>query len=328
MMWMRNMRAPRELQILPAILLVSLVFAAMNLNFLRVGNLSTVLIGIAFIGIVAIGQTIVVITGNFDLSVGGTAALTAVVGADLMAKAVPIPLAVLGMIAVGLAVGLLNGLVTIVGVPSFIVTVATLYITGGLALFITGGQPIYPLPAELTELGAARPLGVSVPFLFLLVLAVATTLFLVFTRSGRRLYAIGGAPEVAKVIGVEPHRAILGAFMFCSLTAVAAGFLQMAALNSASYTIGNGWELLSVAAVVIGGASIFGGSGSTVGTVLGTLLLGLTTNGLFGLGVPANWQTLAVGTIMITAVSVDLVRRSSARSPGPLPVRAKERASG
>jgi ribose/xylose/arabinose/galactoside ABC-type transport system permease subunit len=235
--------------------------------------------------------------------------LTAVVGAELMARSVPIPIAIAAMVGTGVVVGLVNGLVTILGIPSFIVTIATLYMTGGIALFITGGQPVYPLPPEIAALGSARPLGLSLPFLFLLVLVAAVTCYLHFTRSGRRLYAVGGAPDVARLIGLSPRRAVLGSFVFCSLTAAAAGLFQMAALNSASNTIGSGWELSSVAAVVIGGASIFGGSGSPVGTVLGALLLGLVSNGLVSAGVPANWQTLAVGAIMIAAVSLDLVRR-------------------
>ncbi|CAN5345215.1 ABC transporter permease [soil metagenome] len=311
----KSFRLPRELALVPAIVLVIAAFAIINPNFIRIQNLNTVLIGLAFIGIVAVGQTIVVITGNFDLSVGSTAALTAVVGAELMSAGVPIPLAILAMFATGVLVGLVNGLVTILGVPSFIVTIATLYVTGGIALFITGGQPVYPLPPELTAVGSARPMGVSIPFLFLLLLVIAVTCYLQYTRSGRRLYAVGGAPDVAKLIGLSPRRVVLGAFIFCSLTAATAGLFQMAALNSASNTIGSGWELSSIAAVVIGGASIFGGSGSPIGTVLGALLLGLVSNGLVAAGVPANWQTLAVGAIMIAAVSVDLVRRRGSGLP-------------
>jgi ribose transport system permease protein len=309
MKMLSSLRLPRELTLLPAVLIAIAIFTAINPNFIRVQNLSTVLIGLAFIGIVAVGQTIVVITGNFDLSVGSTAALSAVVGAQLMTVQVPIPVAVLAMLATGTTVGLVNGVITNLGVPSFIVTIGTLYVTGGVALFLTGGQPVFPLPPEITAMGSARPLGVSVPLLFLVVLVILVTLVLRFTRPGRNLYAVGGSPEVARLIGLSPSRTVLRAFVFCGLTASMAGLFQMAALNSASNTIGTGWELLSIAAVVIGGASIFGGTGSPIGTIVGALLLGLVSNGLVSAGVPANWQTLAVGTIMIAAVSVDLIRR-------------------
>lgn len=302
-------KIPQGVELVIPLVVAMVIFAIINPNFLRLANLSTVLMGIAFVGIVAIGQTVVVITGNFDLSVGATAALSAVIGAKLMVAGLPIPVAILVLFVVGIVVGLINGLFTIIGVPSFIVTIATLYMASGVTLFMTGGQPVYPLPVEVTSFGTARPLGFSVSFLALIVLLVAVTLFLRFTRTGRYAYAAGGAPEVAKLVGVSVPRVVFGAFVFSGITASFAGLLQMSALASASTTIGDGWELASVAAVIIGGASIFGGSGNPVGTIFGVLLLGLVSNGLVSVGVPANWQTLATGAIMIMAVSVDIVRR-------------------
>lgn len=314
-------RFPQGVELVIPILFAVIIFALINPNFLRPANLSTVLTGIAFVGIVAIGQTVVVITGNFDLSVGATAALSAVIGAKLMIAGVPVPVAVLALLGVGVVVGLINGLFTIIGVPSFIVTIATLYMAGGMALFITGGKPVYPIPADVTALGTSHYLGLSVPFLALLVLLVAVTLFLRTTRTGRYTYAAGGAPDVARLIGLSPRKIVLASFVFCGATAAFAGLLQMATLASASNTIGAAWELSSVAAVVIGGASIFGGTGTPVGTIVGVLLLRLVSNGLVTAGVTANWQTLAIGAIMIAAVSVDIVRRRTQvlrrRTPSP-----------
>lgn len=305
----RTWSPPRGLELLIPILAAIGIFAALNPNFLRPANLATILIGMAFVGIVAIGQTVVIISGNFDLSIGMTAGLCAIAGAELMSMGVPTPIALLVLVGVGVVVGLVNAFFTNLGLPSFIVTIGMLFIVQGIALFITGGQPIYPLPEELTALGRARPLGVSVPFIVMIVLLIATSLVLRYSRTGLNVYAVGGSPEVSSLLGVRPRRVVTGAFVFSGLTAALAGLLQMASLNSASNQIGVGWELTSVAAVVIGGASIFGGTGNPLGTLLGAFLLGLVSNGLVSIGVSPNWQTLAVGTIMIVAVSVDIVRR-------------------
>jgi ribose transport system permease protein len=309
-----SLRIPEGAELVPVLILAAVVFALLNPAFLKPANIVTILASMAFVGIIAIGQTVVVIGGNIDLSVGSVAALCAVIGAKLMVAEVPLAASVALALAAGVGVGLLNAYLTVIGIPAFIVTIGTLYMAGGLAVFITKGQPVFPLPPVVTQIGLAKVGPFSTPFLIMLALFFVVGGVLRFTRSGRCVYAVGGDAVVANLAGINSKRVVIGTFAFCGLTAGLAGLLQMAALAAASNTIGAGWELTSVAAVVIGGTSIFGGRGTMLGTFLGLLLLGVVTNGLISSGVEPNWQTLAVGAIMISAIGFDVLRRKIRRN--------------
>lgn len=305
----RSLRLPEGAELVPVILIAIVIFAALNSAFLKPANLLTILASMAFVGIIAVGQTVVIISGNIDLSVGAVAALCAVIGAKLMVAGAPIAVAVIAALGVGAVVGLFNATLTVLGIPSFIVTIGTLYMAGGLAVFITKGQPVFPLPPQVTEIGVAKVGPFTMPFLIMTAILVVVGLVLRLTRPGRCVYAVGGDAAVARLAGISPRRVVGVSFALCGVTAALAGLLQMAALASASNTIGAGWELTSIAAVVIGGTSIFGGRGTILGTFLGLLLLGIITNGLVSAGVEPNWQTLAVGAIMIAAIGFDFLRR-------------------
>jgi ribose transport system permease protein len=305
----RRFRLPEGAELVPVLLVACVIFAFLNPAFLKPANLLTILASMAFVGIIAIGQSVVVIGGNIDLSVGSVAALCAVIGAKLMVADFPLLVSVAIALTVGVLVGLFNAYLTALGIPAFIVTIGTLYMAGGLAVFITKGQPVFPLPKIVTEIGLAKVGPFSTPFLVMLALFIVVGWVLRSTRPGRCVYAVGGDAVVANLAGINSKRVIYGTFAFCGFTAALAGLLQMSALASASNTIGAGWELTSVAAVVIGGTSIFGGRGTMLGTFLGLLLLGVVTNGLISAGVEPNWQTLAVGAIMIAAIGFDLIRR-------------------
>ncbi|HAN70778.1 MAG TPA: ABC transporter permease [Actinobacteria bacterium] len=308
---------PEGAELIPFILILGVVFALLNPAFLKTANLLAILASMTFVGVIAIGQTVVIISGGIDLSVGAVAALCAVTSAKMMVSDIPLPICIAVAFAVGVGVGMINGTLTVIGIPSFIVTVGTLYMAGGLAVFITKGQPVFPLPPFVTDLGLAKVGLLTAPFVLMLVLLVVTGFVLRFTRAGRRVYAVGGDAAVAALAGISTRRVLVGAFAFCGFTAGLAGVLQMGALASASNTIGAGWELTSIAAVVIGGTSIFGGRGTVLGTLLGLLLLGIMTNGLVSAGVEPNWQTLAVGAIMIAAIGFDFLRRRVRRVRAP-----------
>ena len=304
-----SLRLPEGTELIPFIVLSIVIFAAINPAFVKPANLLTILSSLAFVGVIAVGQTVVIIGGQIDLSVGANAALSAVVSAKLMVAGVPIVLSLLAGVGVGIVVGLANGLLSMTGIPSFIVTIGTLYIVGGVAVFVTHGQPIFPLPPAITAFGTAKVGPFTASFLAMIALFLVVDSFLRFARAGRSVYAVGGDAAVARLAGISSHAVTLATFAFCGLTAALAGLLQMAALESASNTIGSGWELASIAAVVIGGTSIFGGKGTVFGTLLGLLLLGVVTNGLVSARVQPNWQTLAVGAIMISAIGLDFLRR-------------------
>ncbi len=287
------------------------VFTVVNPLFLGAGSVRALLISMAVLGIVAVGQTLLIICGEFDLSVGAVAGLSAVVSAQLMVLADWSPAAgIVAGLAVGALIGAINGAVVLrLGVPSFIATIGMLYIGRGLATYLSGGAPVGPLPEAVGAFGNARPLGLTWAFGLFCVLAVLGEFVLLRTVYGRNLYAIGGNEEVARLVGINTAAVKLSCFVLVGFLAALAGILQASQVALAQHTTGSGWELLVVAAVVIGGTSLFGGAGTVVGTCLGLLLLQVVTFGLLSSGVQLHWQTFAVGVIMIIAVAYDLLRR-------------------
>lgn len=298
-------------QLVWPLVLSVVAFASLEPQFLLPANLLNILAGTAFVGVIAVGQTIVVLSGELDLSVGATASLAAVVGATLMVDhGVPAVVGVLAVLGVGVLVGVVNSVLSgPLRIPSFIATIAMLYVVRGLATFITSGQPVGPVPDVVQGFGSSALLGLSVPFLVFAVVVVAGEFGTRYTVPGRWLYAVGDDEEVARLVGINARGVKTAAFIICGVTAALAGLLQMASLATATDSIGIGWELIAVAAVVIGGTSIFGGEGTVVGTALGMLLLTTVTNGLVTVGVESNWQTLAVGAIMILAIASDFIRK-------------------
>jgi ribose transport system permease protein len=293
------------------IVLVTVFFLAQH-AFLSTSNMRSILTAVSYLGIIAVGQTILLVCGEFDLSVGSVAGLSAIVAADAMTRfALPIPLAILLGILVGAAIGLINGLVVVrLKIPAFIQTLGMLFIAHGLTQVITNGAPIYPLPDGITEFGQAEVIaGLGWSFIFFAVLALLGDAFLRFTAPGRNCYAVGGNDQVARLVGINVGRYKVSAFILTGALAAAAGIFVMANLGSGSTAIGTGWELLVIAGVVVGGVSLFGGVGTVIGGVTGILLLQVVQSGLVVVGVSPNWQTVAVGLIMVAAVGIDVARR-------------------
>lgn len=328
--------AVSEVGVIAALVVLVVVFTSLNDAFISAANLRAMLAAVSFVGIIAVGQTMLLVCGEFDLSVGSNAGLSAIVSAWLMTRPEwPVPLALAAGIGTGVFIGLVNGIVVVkFKIPAFIATLGMLYTAQGLNTVITNGNPIYPLPADVGKIGESTfgfKLGWSV--LVMILLLVVGDLVLRRTSLGRNLYATGGNREVAELVGINTERYRLSCFMLTGGLAGLAGLMVMATLNSGSTSIGQGWELSVIAGVVVGGVSLFGGVGTVLAGLIGMLLLQVVQSGLVVVGVSANWQTVAVGVIMILAVGMDILRRrisvgrsvttiaaelSSANSPTPI----------
>lgn len=321
---LRRLITNSEAGVIAATLLITLVFFISQPAFLSESNVRSILTAVSYLGIIAVGQTILLVCGEFDLSVGSVAGLSAIVAADAVTRfQVPVPLGLLLGVAIGAALGLVNGLVVVrLRIPAFIQTLGMLFIANGLTQVITNGAPIYPLPKAITDLGQATVVaGLGWSFIFFVSLVVIGDVFLRRTVPGRNCYAVGGNEQVARLVGISVGRYKILAFVTTGALAACAGIFVMANLGSATTAIGSGWELLVIAGVVVGGVSLFGGIGTVVGGAIGILLLQIVQSGLVVVGVSPNWQTVAVGLIMVIAVGLDVARRrlvisEAASAPG------------
>jgi ribose transport system permease protein len=293
-----------------------ILFYSINPHFLNPRNVAAMARALSFVGVIAIGQVFLMISGEFDLSVGSTAGLAAIVCSYLMVNmGWGITPAILGGLAAGALVGFANAFITLVmGVPAFITTLGMLYIARGLNYLLSKGYTIYPLPDSLKVFGTAQPWGISWSFFIFIGLALIADQFLRRTVHGRKRYAVGGNPEVANLAGISVKWIKTIGFVLTGMCAAFAGMLLMARLVTGQPTIGLGWELNVIAAVVIGGTSLWGGSGTILGAVLGLMIMQAVTNGLIVINVDPYWQTVAIGLIMIIAVYVDLLRRKAKTS--------------
>jgi ribose/xylose/arabinose/galactoside ABC-type transport system permease subunit len=316
-----------EVGVIAALLILVAFFYLIQPAFLSERNVRAILQVVSFVGIIAIGQTMLLVCGEFDLSVGSVAGLSAVVSAKLMtALGLPVPIAVLGGLATGAFIGLINGLVVVrFRIPAFIQTLGMLFIGQGLIQVVTNGAPVYPLPASVSDIGMQTLIfGLGWSFVFFVVAAVIADFVLRRTVLGRNMYATGGNPEVARLVGIDTDLYKIGAFIAIGLLAAIAGIFVMADLASGTTSIGSGWELTVIAGVVVGGVSLFGGAGTMAGGIVGVLLLQVVSSGLVVIGVSSNWQQIAVGVIMVLAVGLDVARRryftvgAGAKSTGEL----------
>ncbi|MEV5573750.1 substrate-binding domain-containing protein [Spirillospora sp. NPDC052269] len=291
-----------------------IVLALMSSDFLTVTNLLNVGVQAAVTAILAFGVTFVIVTGGIDLSVGAVAALSAVVLAWTATNhGVPWPIALVLAVLVGIAAGLVNGLLITYGqLPPFIATLAMLGVARGLALVISDGSPI-PLPGAVTHLGDTIGKYLPVPVLVMLAMGGITALVLARTYSGRAMYAIGGNEEAARLSGIRVDRQKLATYALSGAFAAVAGVVLASRLASAQPQAANGYELDAIAAVVIGGASLAGGKGRAFGTLVGALILAVLRNGLNLLSVSAFWQQVVIGVVIALAVLLDTVRRKGLR---------------
>ena len=286
--------------------------------FLTERNLGNIFRQNSFYAMLALGQFIVIVTAGIDLSVGSTMALAAMTTAVLADAGTFWPLIFIAPFLVGIAVGAVNGLgLTKLHMPHpFIMTLGMLFIVRGITNLISGGVPISGLPDEVRFLGAENIPGTSIPVSLIAVIVtyLVVWLFLQHGRQGRHIFAIGGNPQAAKVSGVPVERTLVLAYALCGLLAGFAGLLLAGRTNSGFPAAGTGDELYAIAAVIIGGASFFGGRGTVLGVFAGVLVIGMLRNLLNLNQVPSFWQQVAIGVVIIGVVAFDVFRRRVAAS--------------
>lgn len=281
-------------------------------------NVRNILLQSSSRGIASLGQTVVILAGGFDISVGGTALLGATLGASLLTPIEylniaggPIPLGagILVMLALGLAVGAFNGFfIARLGVNTVIITLAMWMMTTGIAYRICVGKALYDLPSSLAFIGQGYIAGVPVAVIVFGGVAVAIYFALYHTTWGRSVYAVGGNPISAWLSGINVPNVKFTTFVLCGFLAVVAAIVTMSRSLSVSMVSNSGLEIDTIAACFIGGISMGGGRGTVIGAVLGVIILGVINNGMNVIGVDATFQDLAKGAIIVAAVTIDVMR--------------------
>ncbi|KMS78263.1 transporter [Streptomyces leeuwenhoekii] len=301
---------------LTALVVLVIAMSALSGDFLTADNLLNVGVQAAVTAILAFGVTFVIVSAGIDLSVGSVAALSATVLAWSATEAgVPVALAVVLAVVTGVGCGLVNGFLVSYGkLPPFIATLAMLSVGRGLSLVISQGSPI-AFPDSVSHLGDTLGGWLPVPVLVMVVMELITALVLGRTYIGRSMYAIGGNEEAARLSGLRVKRQKLAIYALSGLFAAAAGIVLAARLSSAQPQAAQGYELDAIAAVVIGGASLAGGTGKASGTLIGALILAVLRNGLNLLSVSAFWQQVVIGVVIALAVLLDTVRRKAGATP-------------
>jgi ribose transport system permease protein len=303
----------RETGIVIALILMVVVLSIAAPEFRTTDNLLNNARNFSYVGIVVIGQAMVMITGGIDLSVGSVWGVSAVTTAALMAAGWPTILACAAGLGVAALFGLFNGLcVTKLRMPPFVPTLATMAIGRALALVITRGHSINdfrPFGDPFYELGGGDTFGLPNPFLIFLVLTVVAWLVLNRTVFGRQLYAIGGNEKAARLSGLEVDRVKISVYVIASVLAGLAGIIEVSYLSSAIANQGLGKELNVIAAAVIGGTALTGGEGTVFGIFVGTVILEVLRNGLVLIGTDSYWQGIFVGSVIIIAVFIDQLRK-------------------
>lgn len=296
------------------LIVMCLVLALATNTFFTVRNFLNVLDQITVLGVMAIGMTLVILIGGIDLSVGSVLALSMMVMGYLsnelgLAMAIAVPAAILVATLCGLISGLL---ITKAGLPPFIATLAMMSVARGVASIITDGQQIVGFPDWFTDLAIIRHFGfLSATVAVMLVITAIAWIFLRYRATGRNLYAIGGSPEVARLAGIRVPATVNGVYATCGALAGLAGVILSARLDSAQPSSGLGYELDTIAAVVIGGTSLSGGIGGMGGTVVGVLIIGFLRNGLNLLRVSPFIQQVVIGVVIALAVAGDSWRKRS-----------------
>jgi len=320
-----------------ALVLLGAFLSIASPHFLKVDNMANITRQSAITAILAVGQTMVILTGGIDLSVGAVAAISASAAAVLMTQRLAIlglvigplnfELGLLVALAVGALCGLANGLIITRGrIPDFIATLGTLTIFQGVALIITGGLPVPShitatelkgyLPPQMIWMGAGEVLGIPVPGMIAVVIVVLGWLLLRYFALGRAVFAVGGNREAARVSGINIDKTKIAVYFLSGLIAAIAGFVLAGRMNSSNALMAGEENLRSIAAVVIGGTNLFGGEGGVFGSMIGALIMGELGNGLNLLNVSAFWQRIVQGLVIILVVVFDQWRRRRLTAAG------------
>lgn len=281
-----------------------LVFSLLTKTFYQPSNLIDIMLQSSINAVIAVGMTLVIMTKGIDLSVGSIVGLSSMVAAHVLPQGLLVGVG--AALVVGLFCGAINGiLIAKLKLPDFIVTLGTLSVYRGAALIYTDGQPIYGLSKEFRAIFAGHVLDIPTPVILALVIAALAFLLVRFTALGEQIIAVGGNEEAAKLSGVNIERVKITVYMVSGVLSSLAGFVLIARIGAAEPIGGNGFELQAIGSAVIGGASLFGGIGNPLGSLIGALTLGGLQNGLTLMNIPSFWQYVASGVVVILAVFAD-----------------------
>ena len=304
----------RESGVVGALVILCLLLTIATPKFLTTYNLGIVIRQIAFVGMVALGQTLVLLTGGIDLSVGYIAGLCSILGSMLMVKTGIDPY-VCALIAalIGAGCGFLNGaLIAYLKFNPFIATLAMGEVFAGLVLVITEGYPVTGIPASFAFLGQGQIAGIPVPAIITVLVAVILSFMLSRTPHGRYIYAVGGNESAAHLAGISIKGVKLSVYMLSGFLSALAGIMFVSRASAGQPTVGPSWQLPSITAAILGGTSLVGGEGTMFGTVIGATLMGVLSNGIVLMDVSSYWERVIIGIVVIAAVLVDILRAKKA----------------
>lgn len=294
------------------LILMCIVLAIASDKFLTVRNLMSIVKQISIQSIVAIGMTMIIISGNIDLSVGSLVALCSVVGAMMMNKGVPAVVAIVASLVIGALAGFITGGVTAkLKLHSFLVTLALMTAFRGLAQTLTNGRPVAGLPSSFGKIASANIGPVPILVIYMIVLYAIFMYMMKYTAFGRSIYAVGSNQESARLSGINIDMVKTMVFVISGALCGLAGVLLTAKVRSGDPTCANGWEMDTIAGAIIGGTDMMGGEGKLGGTIIGLLFVGILANGMVLLGVSAYMQSVIKGLVIFLAVIINSVQKRS-----------------
>ena len=307
----KQFKENQNLGTIVALIILIVFVSVLNPAFLQVNNLLNLMRQLIINGFIALGMTFVILTGGIDLSVGSTLALTSAIFAVLLQGGMPTILAILIALGLGLILGLVNGILITKGkLAPFIVTLATMTIFRGLTLVYMDGRPIAGPKDDFAFQFLGKGQFFGIPFQVILFIIAYLILWILLTKTsyGRKIYAVGGNEKASFISGIKIDKVKILVYVISALMAVLSGLVLTSRLNSAQPTAGSAYEMDAIAAVVLGGTSMTGGSGSLTGTLIGILILGVLNNGLNLLGVSSFYQQIVKGVVILIAVLIDRKR--------------------
>lgn len=307
---MKNtMKYMSELTTVIALIILMAVITIINSNFLTANNLLNLLLQVTSNALIAFGMTFVILTGGIDLSVGSILALSSALTAGLLGSGMPVALAILISLILGCILGMMNGLLISYGkLAPFIVTLATMTIFRGATLVYTNGNPITKGLSDtflFQFLGQGYIVGIPFPVIIMFIVFIVLYVLLHKTAFGKSVYAIGGNEKAAYISGVKLNKVKIIIYSISGMMASISGLIITSRLSSAQPTAGASYEMDAIAAVVLGGTSLSGGKGRILGTLIGSLIIGVLNNGLNIIGVSAFWQQVVKGVVILIAVLID-----------------------
>ncbi len=307
--FLKSARESSTFSIFIVLMVLCLSGSIFSKYFLDFYNLQSLMRDMAFLGLITLGQAILLILGEIDLSLGTISALCGVIGGIFMVQLHVNPyVSILLCLAFGFVFGLINGLlVTKLKLNSLVVTIGTSGVFGGFNLVFTHGQAITDIPNNIYYLGQGYLLNIPTPFIIMIVIAVLVILHMKYTKNGRYVYAIGNSREASRILGIRADLIKTMAFAFAGLWASIAGILMVARLGTSQPGIGGSWPLNSIAGSVIGGVSLMGGVGLPFGALLGSSVILVIQNMIVLFGVSPYWQTVVSGFVVVVAIAFDSI---------------------